>query len=104
MEIQQSGSLISTHLTQPSNRLALLSSGLEKFNYVGCFLDGEASHAIAGLSITNDNYKEVSDLLKNKFGLLLSTFIIEKYPHDIKSIISKKKKKRNGHLGSHESF
>ena len=34
------------------------------------FLDGETSHAISGLSLTNENYKEALDLLKNRYGNL----------------------------------
>ena len=30
-------------------------------------MDGEASHAISGLSLTNENNKEVLDLLKNRY-------------------------------------
>ena len=63
MEIQQSGSLLSTHLTQSLNL-----SGVQKFNYLRSFLDGEASHAISGLSLSNENYKEALDLLKNSYG------------------------------------
>ena len=33
-------------------------TGVEKFNYLRCFLEGHALHAIAGFSLTNDNYKE----------------------------------------------
>ena len=32
------------------------------------FLDGEASHAIAILSHSNENYKEALNLLKNRHG------------------------------------
>ena len=42
-------------------------SDVKKFNYLRCFLDGEASHAISGLSLTNENNKEVLDLLKNRY-------------------------------------
>ena len=42
--------------------------GVDKFNYLHCFLDGEASHAMAGLSLTNENYKEALCLLKKKYG------------------------------------
>ena len=34
-EVQQSGSLLSTHLTQPLNRRTL--GGVKKFNYLRCF-------------------------------------------------------------------
>ena len=43
-------------------------SGVEKFNYLRCFLEGNALHAIAGFSLTNDNYKEALELLQNKYG------------------------------------
>ena len=65
MKIQQSGSLLLTHLTQPSN---LLTLGVEKVNYSRCFLNLEASHAITGPSHTNGNFKEALDLLKNRYG------------------------------------
>ena len=32
------------------------------------FLEGDALHAIAGFSLTNDNYKEALKLLKSRFG------------------------------------
>ena len=67
MKIQQSGNILSTHLTQSFESSSNLS-GVKKFNYLRCFLDGEASHAIAGLSLTNENYKEALDLLKNRYG------------------------------------
>ena len=38
-------------------------TSLEKFNYLRCFLQGDALYAIAGLSLTNDNYKEALELL-----------------------------------------
>ena len=31
-------------------------------------LDGEASHVISGLCLTDENYKEALDLLKNRYG------------------------------------
>ena len=31
---------------------------VKKFHYLRCFLEGDALHAIAGFSLTNDNYKE----------------------------------------------
>ena len=43
-------------------------SGVKKFNSLHCFLDGEASHVMAGLSVTNENYKEALCLLKKKYG------------------------------------
>ena len=41
---------------------------MEKFNYLRYFLNGDALHAIAGFSSTNDNYKGASALLKNRYG------------------------------------
>ena len=43
-------------------------SDVEKFNYLRIFLEGEAQHTISGLSLTNDNYNEALNLLKNHFG------------------------------------
>ena len=37
---------------------------MEKFNYLRCFLEGDAAHTIAGLSLTDDNYKEALELYK----------------------------------------
>ena len=41
-------------------------SNVEKFNYLRTFLEGETQH-ISGLSLINDNYNEVLNLLKNRF-------------------------------------
>ena len=43
-------------------------SNVEKFNYLRIFLEGEAQHTISSLSLTNNNYNEVLNLLKNLFG------------------------------------
>ena len=43
-------------------------TGVEKFNYLRCFLDGYALDAIGGFSLTNDNYKEALELLQNRYG------------------------------------
>ena len=43
-------------------------SDVEKFNYLRSFLVGDALHAIDGLSLTNENYKEAMSVLKNRFG------------------------------------
>ena len=40
-------------------------SNVKKFNYLRTFLEGEAQHTISGLSLTNDNYNEALNLLKN---------------------------------------
>ena len=42
-------------------------SNVEKFNYLRTFLEGETMHTISGLSLTNDNYNEALNLLKNCF-------------------------------------
>ena len=33
-------------------------SNVKKFNYLKSFVEGEALHSIAGLSLTNDHYRE----------------------------------------------
>ena len=67
MEIQQSGSLLSTHLMQLLN--CLNSKWRREIQLLTLFfLDGEASQAIFGLSLTNENYKEALNLLKNRYG------------------------------------
>ena len=43
-------------------------TGVEKFNYLRCFLEGDRLHAIARFSLTNDNYKEALELLQNRYG------------------------------------
>ena len=43
-------------------------TGLEKFNYLRCFSEGDALHAIAGFSLTNDNYKDALEILQNRYG------------------------------------
>ena len=43
-------------------------TGVEKFNYLRCFLEGDALHAIAGFSLTKHNYKEALELLQNTYG------------------------------------
>ena len=51
---------------------------VEKFNYLRTFLEGEAQHTISGLSLTNDNYNEALNLLKNCFGsnqVIISTYM-----------------------------
>ena len=40
---------------------------VEKFNYLRYFLGGDTLHAIAGFSLTNDNYKEALGLLQNRY-------------------------------------
>ena len=40
----------------------------EKFNYLKTLLIGEVANAISGLSLTNDNYGEAINILKNRFG------------------------------------
>ena len=41
---------------------------VEKFNYLRRFLEGDALHAVAGFSLTNDNYEESLELLQNRHG------------------------------------
>ena len=41
-------------------------------------MDGKASHAISGLTLTNENYKEALDLLKHRYGnsnLIVSAYM-----------------------------
>ena len=42
--------------------------GVQKFNYLRAQLSGDASRAIAGFPLTNNNYKQAVDLLKARFG------------------------------------
>ena len=41
---------------------------VEKFGYLRGQLKGEASKAVEGLSLTNENYAEAVDILKSRFG------------------------------------
>ena len=43
-------------------------SHVEKFNYLRCYLTGDALHTIEGLSLTNDNYEKAIGLLKERYG------------------------------------
>ena len=43
-------------------------SNVDKMNYLKVFLQGEASHAINGLSLSNSNYDEAVTILKRRFG------------------------------------
>ena len=43
-------------------------SNIDKFKYLQQSLVGAAAETIAGLTITNDNYKEAIELLKKRFG------------------------------------
>ena len=43
-------------------------SNIEKFNYLRCYLEGDALHTIAGLTLTSEKYKKALDLLKNRYG------------------------------------
>ena len=40
-------------------------TGVEKFNYLRCCSEGDALRAIAGFSLTNNNYKKA---LQNRYG------------------------------------
>lgn len=42
--------------------------GVQKFNYLRAQLTGDASRAIAGFPLTNNNYAQAIDLLKTRFG------------------------------------
>ena len=54
-----------TAINSPSNL-----GNIEKFNCLRCYLEGDALHAIAGLTLTNENYNKALDLLKNRYGNL----------------------------------
>ena len=41
---------------------------VENFNYLKTLVTGEATNAILGLSLTNDNYGEAINILKDRFG------------------------------------
>ena len=43
-------------------------SNIEKFNYLKSWVSGEARSAIQGLTLSNENYGVVIDLLKERFG------------------------------------
>ena len=43
-------------------------ASIDKLKYLQNSLIGEAAQTIAGPQITNENYKEATDLLKKKFG------------------------------------
>ena len=43
-------------------------SDIDKFNYLKSKLDGEASRAIAGLALSNENYSVAIQILKERFG------------------------------------
>ena len=37
-------------------------NNIKKFNYLRCYLEGDALHTIAGLTLTNKNYNKALDL------------------------------------------
>ena len=43
-------------------------SNVDKFNYLNSLLEGTAASAIAGLSLTEENYDSAVELLNNRFG------------------------------------
>lgn len=43
-------------------------SNIEKFNYLRSYLGNDAYNCIAGLSLTNENYIQALDLLKERYG------------------------------------
>ena len=52
-------------------------NNVDKFLYLKGLLNGKALHTIEGLSLTEENYSEALQLLKNRFGdkkLLIATY------------------------------
>ena len=43
-------------------------NNIENFNYLRCYLEGDALHTIAGLTRPNENYNIALGLLKNRHG------------------------------------
>ena len=43
-------------------------SNIDKFNYLRCYVAGDAFNKIEGLSLTNDNYIKASELLEDRYG------------------------------------
>ena len=43
-------------------------SDIEKFSYLKGYLTGAAEKCIEGLSLSNDNYKQMLNLLKERYG------------------------------------
>ena len=41
---------------------------IEKFNYLRCYLQGEALNTISGISLSEQNYQEALELLKQRYG------------------------------------
>lgn len=41
---------------------------MEKFNYLRAQLDGEASRAVSGFTLTNANYEQSVSFLESRFG------------------------------------
>ena len=51
---------------QPHSSATL--SNIDKFNYLRCYVAGDALNTIEGLSLTNDNYIKALGLLKDRSG------------------------------------
>ena len=45
-------------------------SNIGKFNYLRCYVTGDALNTIEGLSLTNDNYIKALELLEDRYGRL----------------------------------
>ena len=43
-------------------------SNIDKFNYLQCYVAGDALNTIEGLSLTNDNYIKALELLEDRYG------------------------------------
>ena len=43
-------------------------SNTDKFNYLRCYVAGEALNTIEGLSLTNGNYVKALELLEDRYG------------------------------------
>ena len=43
-------------------------SNIENFNYLQCFIAGDALNTVKGLSLNNDNYIKALELLQDRYG------------------------------------
>ena len=53
-------------------------SNIQKFQYLKCYLPGQVERCIEGFLLTNDNYREARNLLKERFGntqLIINTHV-----------------------------
>jgi hypothetical protein len=55
-------------------------SDIEKLNYLRSFLEGSASATIAGLSLTNENYKIAVGLLRDRYGNKQMDSLLKTHP------------------------